>query len=114
MDFSIIEAGFDSTIRSTIWTGRPLRAAATPYIRNWEVNRRNELEELLAKGIIPIDYEMKSLRGADDVPEEVMQQSEMRYVVSIFLHGALWLIFLIGQWALHAVSSTMASNLLLR
>ena len=82
-DHSVVEAGFDSTIRSTIWTGRPLRAAATSYIRDWEVNRRNELEGLLAKGIIPIDYEMNTFRGAGGVPKEVAQQSEMRYVVLI-------------------------------
>ncbi|KAE8374110.1 Nitronate monooxygenase-domain-containing protein [Aspergillus bertholletiae] len=76
----IINAGFDSTIRSTIWTGRPLRAAATPYIRNWECNRRHELEELLSKGIIPMDHEMEQIRGAGGggIPEEILQQSTMR------------------------------------
>ncbi|RHZ57411.1 NAD(P)H-dependent flavin oxidoreductase [Aspergillus thermomutatus] len=74
----IIDAGFDSTIKSTIWTGRPLRAAATPYIRNWECNRRYELEELLSKGIIPMDHEIEKIRGAGGLPEEIMKQSAMR------------------------------------
>ncbi|KAI9924455.1 hypothetical protein AWENTII_003793 [Aspergillus wentii] len=30
----VINAGFDSTIKSTIWTGRPLRALGTPYVRS--------------------------------------------------------------------------------
>ena len=83
-DDRIVEASFDSTIRSTIWTGRPLRAAATSYIRNWENNRRHELKELLSKGIIPMDHEIDVLRGAGGLPEEVLKQSAMRCVASIF------------------------------
>ncbi|GAB7323022.1 hypothetical protein MBLNU13_g05545t1 [Cladosporium sp. NU13] len=74
----LIEAGFDSTIRSTIWTGRPLRAAATPYIRNWEQNRRDEISQLQSKGHVPLEHEFEVLRrekGA--VPQEVIEQSAM-------------------------------------
>jgi hypothetical protein len=84
LDNRVVEAGFDSTIRSTIWTGRPLRAAATSYIRDWEYNRRHELNELLSKGIIPMDHEIDALRGAGGLPEEVVKQSAMRCVASIF------------------------------
>ena len=51
---AIIDAGFDSTIKSLIWTGRPLRSLNTPYVKNWETVRRTEMEGLLAKGIIPL------------------------------------------------------------
>ncbi|KAK4243559.1 2-nitropropane dioxygenase [Corynascus novoguineensis] len=74
----IVEAGFDSTIVSTIWTGRPLRAAATCYIRNWEHDRRNELQKLLSKGIIPMDHEVDAFRDVGGLPEEVAKQSVMR------------------------------------
>ena len=76
----IVEAGFDSTIRSTIWTGRPLRAAATSYIRDWESNRRHELTELLSKGIVPMEHENDVFRKAGGPPEDVVKQSTMRCV----------------------------------
>ncbi|WDK14962.1 2-nitropropane dioxygenase [Colletotrichum graminicola] len=77
---AVIEAGFDSTIRSTIWTGRPLRAAATDYIRKWEHERRDELQGLLSKGIVPIDHEADAFREAGGLPEDIAKQSAMRYV----------------------------------
>ena len=83
----IIEAGFDSTIRSTIWTGRPLRAAVTPYIRDWESTRRSELEGLLSKGTIPIEHEYNEFRTAGGLSEEVQEQSVMRYATSVFPVG---------------------------
>ncbi|KAJ5955012.1 hypothetical protein N7501_009291 [Penicillium viridicatum] len=44
--YRIIDAGFEDTMRSTIWTGRPLRALATPYIRHWDLNRRDVIGQL--------------------------------------------------------------------
>lgn len=75
---SILEAGFNSTIRSHIWTGRPLRAAVTPYIQNWEDNRRDELHSLLHQGIVPLDHELHELKKAGNIPREVEEQSTMR------------------------------------
>lgn len=74
----VVEAGFDSTIRSTIWTGRPLRAAATAYIRNWETGRKDELQELLLKGIIPMEYEVNAFRESGGLSKEIVKQSAMR------------------------------------
>ncbi|OBT53239.1 hypothetical protein VE04_06885 [Pseudogymnoascus sp. 24MN13] len=74
----IVDAGFDSTIRSYIWTGRPLRAAATSYIRKWEHDRKDELQELLAKGVVPMDHEIAAFREAGGLPEDVAKQSTMR------------------------------------
>jgi NAD(P)H-dependent flavin oxidoreductase YrpB (nitropropane dioxygenase family) len=81
--YRIIKADFDSTIRSTIWTGRPLRAAATSYIRDWESTRRSELEGLLTKGIVPIEHEYNQFRTTGGLPEEIREQSVMRYVTSV-------------------------------
>ncbi|KAL4897844.1 2-nitropropane dioxygenase [Aspergillus ambiguus] len=75
---AILDAGFDSTMRSTLWTGRPLRARATPYIRDWEHRRRAEIEELQGKGLIVLDYELDRLAAAGKLTEEVEDQTTQR------------------------------------
>lgn len=76
----IIEADFDSTIKSTIWTGRPLRSLATPYVRNWETNRRDELQALQARGITALSHELDKLEKIGGITEEIDDQSTMRFV----------------------------------
>ncbi|KAK5556750.1 hypothetical protein LTR46_005262 [Exophiala xenobiotica] len=75
---AIIEADFDSTIKSTIWTGRPLRALATPYVRNWETNRGDEIKALQAKGVIPLYHEMDKFDKIGGITEEIEDQSTLR------------------------------------
>jgi NAD(P)H-dependent flavin oxidoreductase YrpB (nitropropane dioxygenase family) len=75
---AIIDADFDSTIKSTIWTGRPLRALATPYVRNWETNRSEEIKQLTSKGIIPLYHEMDRLDKVNGITEEIEDQSTLR------------------------------------
>ncbi|EXJ68870.1 oxidoreductase [Cladophialophora psammophila CBS 110553] len=75
---AIIAADFDSTIKSTIWTGRPLRALATPYVRNWETNRRDEILDLQSKGIIALHHEMERLEKIGGITEEIEDQSTLR------------------------------------
>lgn len=75
---AIIDADFDSTIKSTIWTGRPLRALATPYVRDWETNRSEEIRQLQSKGIIPMYHEMDKLEKVGGITEEIEDQSAVR------------------------------------
>jgi len=49
----VLSCGFDDTIRTVIYSGRPLQVRKTPYIENWEKNRQAEIQKLAAKGIIP-------------------------------------------------------------
>ncbi|KAK5084445.1 hypothetical protein LTS08_000120 [Lithohypha guttulata] len=72
---AIIKGGFDATIKSTIWTGRPLRAIRTPYIENWEKNRQEELQALQAKGILAYEHEMDKLAKEGKVTDEIEDQS---------------------------------------
>ena len=53
-----------------ITKGRPLRVRRTPYIQNWEENRRDEIKALTAKGIIPVDHEIQELDKADKLDDE--------------------------------------------
>lgn len=75
---SIIDAGFDSTIKSTIWTGRPLRAFSTPYLRDWEENRAQEIKELQKKGIVVLEHELDKLARENKLTEEIEDQSTLR------------------------------------
>ncbi|KAI1190037.1 NPD-domain-containing protein [Nemania serpens] len=58
---SVRTAGFDDTIRTLIFTGRPLRVRTNPYIENWENERRDELKELTAKGILPYEADLEKV-----------------------------------------------------
>ncbi|GAP87279.1 putative 2-nitropropane dioxygenase [Rosellinia necatrix] len=55
---SVKTAGFDDTIRTLIFTGRPLRVRTNPYIENWETERQAELKELTSKGILPFEADL--------------------------------------------------------
>lgn len=74
----VYTAGFDSTIKSTIWTGRPLRNLKTPYIENWEKNRQTELLALQAKGTLALEHELDYLAKTGQLTEEIEDQSTMR------------------------------------
>jgi len=51
---AVMECDYDGTIRTLIYTGRPLRVRATPFVLDWENNKQNEIKELTSKGIIPV------------------------------------------------------------
>ncbi|KAI5866795.1 NPD-domain-containing protein [Durotheca rogersii] len=59
-------AGFDDTIRTLIFTGRPLRVRKNPYIENWENNRQAEIKELTAKGILPFEHDLEQASSNSD------------------------------------------------
>ncbi|KAI0008787.1 NPD-domain-containing protein [Xylariaceae sp. FL0662B] len=54
-------AGFDDTIRTLIFTGRPLRVRKNPYIENWENERQAEIKELTSKGILPYEADLEKV-----------------------------------------------------
>ncbi|KAK8079852.1 hypothetical protein PG997_007670 [Apiospora hydei] len=65
-------ASFDDTVRTLIFTGRPLRVRTNPYIENWENERRGEIKELTAKGILPYEADLeKVMNGSDEKPPGV-------------------------------------------
>lgn len=47
-------------------------------MRNWELNRQDEIRSLQARGIIPLYDEMERLEKVDGVTEEIEDQSTMR------------------------------------
>ncbi|RYP53913.1 hypothetical protein DL768_001225 [Monosporascus sp. mg162] len=57
---SVRTASFDDTIRTLIFTGRPLRVRKNPYIENWENERQDEIKELTAKGVLPYEHDLEN------------------------------------------------------
>lgn len=53
--------------------GRPLRVRTTPYIKNWEENRAQEIKDLTAKGIVPVEHDFEKM--SDDADDETMDNA---------------------------------------
>lgn len=70
---AVTSSGFDDNIRTIIFTGRPMRVRNNPYINNWEVNRAQEIKDLTAKGIIPVEHDFEQL--GDDLDDETMDSA---------------------------------------
>ncbi|KAF8471297.1 2-nitropropane dioxygenase [Kalaharituber pfeilii] len=68
-------AGFEDTIKTIIFTGRPLRVRKNPYIQNWEENRREEIKKLTSKGTIPVEHDMEELEKEDKLDDETMDSA---------------------------------------
>ncbi|CAJ2501571.1 Uu.00g044240.m01.CDS01 [Anthostomella pinea] len=75
---AVIEAGFDSIIKSVIWSGRLLRAQSNAYVADWEQNRQAEIRELTSKGILPLEHELDRLHAEGKLTEEIEEQAEIR------------------------------------
>ncbi|KAI5307300.1 hypothetical protein KEM56_000584 [Ascosphaera pollenicola] len=63
-------AGFDDSVRTIIFTGRPLRVKNNAYIHNWEENKHAEIKELTSKGIIPVEHDLENI--PDDADDETL------------------------------------------
>ncbi|KAF3938990.1 hypothetical protein ABW19_dt0204169 [Dactylella cylindrospora] len=69
---AVITSGFEDNVRTIIFTGRPMRVKMNPYIQNWETNRKDEIAQLTAKGIIPVEHDIEELDKQDKLDDEVM------------------------------------------
>jgi len=68
-------AGYEDTVRTIIFTGRPLRVRKNTYIQDWEENRRDEIKKLTTKGTIPVEHDMEELDKADKLDDETMDNA---------------------------------------
>jgi len=55
---AVMKAGYNDTVRTLIYTGRPLRVLRTEYVNDWESNRGKEIRELTGKGVLPVQYDL--------------------------------------------------------
>lgn len=58
-------ASFDDTIRTLIFTGRPLRVRKNPYIVHWETERQQEIKDLTAKGTLPYEADLDRVMSGE-------------------------------------------------
>jgi len=63
----VLSAGYDDTVKTLVYSGRPMHVRRTKYVRDWEENRRQEILELVTEGKIPHQVEM------DKHPEKLLE-----------------------------------------
>lgn len=64
----VLSAGYDDTVRTLVYSGRPMNVRKTPYVVEWELERQKEMSDLVSQGKIPHEVELekhpeKSLEG---------------------------------------------------
>jgi len=85
-------------MKTLIYSGRPLHTLVTDHVKEWEGPRKAEMQELLAKGIVPFEHEartsedfniakampllmgqacgaIKTVESADDIVQMIMTQA---------------------------------------
>lgn len=63
----LLEADYDGTVRTLVYSGRPMSVRKTEYVREWEEKRQHEILELTGKGRVPheVELEKKPERSAE-------------------------------------------------
>ncbi|KAJ1564535.1 hypothetical protein HK405_014621 [Cladochytrium tenue] len=62
----IVTAGYHDTIRTLIYSGRPLRTLYTEYVKDWEENRADEIKRLCAEGKVPVTADIEKLENDEN------------------------------------------------
>jgi len=62
----VVKAGYDDTMRSLAYTGRPLRIIKDKYALKWENERAEEMKKLLGSGVVPIQHDVKNGKAPSD------------------------------------------------
>lgn len=68
-------AGFSDTVRTVIFTGRPLRVRRSAYIDHWEAQRRDDIAALTARGIVPVEHDIEQLDEAGQLDDDTMDNA---------------------------------------
>merc|ERR1712032_530499 len=59
----LCKSDYTDTTRTIIYTGRPMRVFSTPYIKEFEESRGDEMKALAKKGVIPFLTDVVSESG---------------------------------------------------
>jgi NAD(P)H-dependent flavin oxidoreductase YrpB (nitropropane dioxygenase family) len=76
----VVKADYDSWVKLTVWSGRPLRALRNPWLTDWELNRQAEIKELTDRGVVPLEYELDRLHKEGKLTDEIEDAAALRYV----------------------------------
>jgi NAD(P)H-dependent flavin oxidoreductase YrpB (nitropropane dioxygenase family) len=74
----VIDAGYDSWVKSLIWSGRPLRALRNWYVDDWEQKRQGEIQQLVGAGKVPLEWELEILHKEGKLTEEIEEAAALR------------------------------------
>ncbi|KAJ9453035.1 putative nitronate monooxygenase [Diplonema papillatum] len=61
---AVVSAGPTDTIRTIIYSGRPMRVVKSPYVMSWEDGKTQQIKELTSKGVIPIQWDIEQTEKA--------------------------------------------------
>jgi NAD(P)H-dependent flavin oxidoreductase YrpB (nitropropane dioxygenase family) len=88
---AIVNAEFSDTIRTLIFTGRPMRVLKNEYIMDWENNRQKEILALTGKGILPYQHDIdEAMKSKEGITKERMKQAmEWRPMLTGQVCGAI-------------------------
>ena len=50
---AVLKSGPTDTVRTLIYSGRPLRTVKTPFVKDWEDNKQDTIKALTTRGVIP-------------------------------------------------------------
>merc|ERR1712146_49763 len=85
---AVVKAGYHDTVRTIIFTGRPLRVIKSPYIMDWEDNRQDDIKKMTSKGQIPVIHEMEqAIKKGEDIP--IKKKMEMMPMLIGSVAGAI-------------------------
>lgn len=68
-------ASYDDTIRTLIFTGRPLRVRKNPYIMNWEEERSEEIKKLTSEGKLPYEADLDKVMSGEAAEDPAVKKS---------------------------------------
>ena len=54
---AVLKSGATDTIRTLIYSGRPMRVIKTDYVMGWENNRQEDIRRMTSDGILPIQHD---------------------------------------------------------
>ncbi|KAF8919673.1 2-nitropropane dioxygenase [Mucidula mucida] len=55
----VVSAGYDDVAKTLIYSGRPMSVRKTPYVAEWDHEKRREQEDLLSTGRIPYAVDLE-------------------------------------------------------
>lgn len=58
---AVLSTTHDQTMKTLVYTGRPLRIAYHQYAHDWETLRKAKMDRLLAEGTPPVEYDQKNM-----------------------------------------------------
>lgn len=77
---AILNADYHETMRSLIYTGRPMRIVCNPYAVDWAENRQPLIKKCLKEGRIPYTYDLDIFNAKKAKGNGSSEKFQMDYI----------------------------------